>query len=172
MLLRIGQVLNTKGLEGEIKVVFFYSNFVVKEIDVLFFEKDGNILGQHKVLCSKKYKIDKEGRSIYILKLEEIEDIKKSNILVKSFIGKDVSVLPENIFIVSELKKCVLYNAENNVVGKIVGVTQVKKGYSLLIVKKDNEEEIFVPFIKEVVSLIDTSSEKVVLRNVDGILEQ
>jgi len=172
VLLKIGQVLNTKGLHGEIKATFFYSKFIVKENDILFFEKGGNIFGPYKVLYSKYYKVDKDGRNIYILKLDNVENITKSDILTKSVIGQDIKTLPENIFIVSELKKCVLLNIDNNIVGNIVDVTQLKRGYSLLIVRKNNGEEIFVPFIKEIIDWIDINNKKVMLKNVSGILDQ
>jgi len=172
VLLRIGQVLNTKGLQGEIKVIFFYSYFSIKENDILFFEKEKNIFGPHKILYFRNYKVSKDGRNICILKLHEIDSVEKSNILIKSFVGQEIKVLPENIFIVSELKQCALFNAEDVMVGKIIGVIEVKRGYSLLVVIKNSGEEIFVPFIKEVINLVDINSKKVMLKNVEGILDQ
>ncbi|MFQ3675944.1 MAG: ribosome maturation factor RimM [Endomicrobiia bacterium] len=172
MLLRIGQVLSTKGLCGEIKAVFSYSRFIAKENDILFFEKEENIFGPYKVLYSKHYKIDKNGNNIYIIKLEDVENVTKAKILTKSFIGQDVKTLPENIFIMSDLKKCVLFNINNNIVGNIVDVIQLKRGYSLLVVRKNDGEEIFVPFVKEIIDWIDINNKKVMLKNVDGVLDQ
>lgn len=89
MLLKIGQVLKSKGLYGEIKVTFFYSKITVKENDVLFFEKDGNIIGSYKVLYAKHYKTDKDGKNIYLLKLDNVKNVTESNILTKSVIKQE-----------------------------------------------------------------------------------
>lgn len=172
MLLKIGKVLDTKGLQGELKTSFFYSTIVVKKDDIVFFEKENKILGSYKVEYVKHYKTDKIGRKIYVLKLLGVDSIEKSDDLKKSFIVQEIDHLPQNIFMISELKKCIVVDFNKTMIGKIVDVIEVRQGYNLLVIEKILGEEIFVPFIKETIEFVDIDEKKVVLKNIGGILEQ
>ncbi len=183
MILRIGKVLRAKGLKGELVGQFLFSRIMPGVGDDLFFEKSvifsvekstniKNFFGPYKVEKIKFYKWSKNSFKKYIIKLKDVNDLNTTTLLTNTFIGKEIDLLPKNVFLVSELKKCELYDDKNNFIGKVVDVVENKNYYALLVVKKNNSEEIFIPFVKDVIEKIDLVHKKISLKNVDGILEQ
>jgi len=167
----VGKVVRTKGIKGELIVYFFTEKLYCENSDIVFFE---NINGD--TLCSSKiekifyYKTVNE-KKLYVMKLAEINSIEEAKKLKSCHIVKEYESLPENVYIKSDIIGAdVVLKDDNKIIGKSVNVMDVKPDYKILIVKKENEE-IFIPFIKEVVYKVDTINKQIVVNKIDGITD-
>lgn len=171
----IGKVKDTKGLKGELLIFFLTKSLYCQQGDDLFFENlQRNIkLGPYKVESVKKYKI-KEQREFYLLKLNEINTIDQALLLKNCYIVKQYDVLPENVFLRSDLIRCrIIVENSTNCIGVVEDIVNVKPDYKLLLVKKlGSKEEIFIPFIKTVISKIDVKNKLIIVRQIDGIVTE
>lgn len=167
----IGKVLKTKGLKGELVVYFSISKHNSKRGDFLFFDNKNEIIGPYRIEYLNFYKISKE-RSLYILKLEEINSIEDSYKLKGCFIIKDFDVLPTSIFYKKDIIGCnVILKNKNLNIGEVVDIIEVKENYRLLLVSMKNKEEIFIPFTKEFIYKIDVSEKIIFVDSTEEILE-
>lgn len=167
----IGKVLDVKGLKGELIVSFFTKKLRCDKDDKLFFENLAkNLLktGPYKVEYLKEYKV-KTKSQLYILKIFDVNTREQSELLNKCYIIKQYDVLPENVFLKSEILQCDVFVENSNLyLGKVDTIIDVSTDYKLLIVKKENNE-IFIPFIKEIISKVDTKNKIITTKYVDGV---
>lgn len=169
----IGKVLDIRGLKGELIIYFFTKKLRCDKNDNLFFEnlsKNFTKSGPYKVEYLKEYKI-KTKLELFILKLFEVDKREKSELLNKCYIIKQYDVLPENVFLKGDLLQCdVVVENSNLYLGKVSSILDVSPEYRLLIVKKANSaDEIFIPFIKEIISKVDTKNKIITTKQIDGV---
>jgi len=109
-------------------------------------------------------------RRLYILKLAEINFIDEAEKLKSCHLVKEYDSLPENVYLKSDIVNAeVVLKNENKTIGRVIDLINVKPYYKILLVKK--EEEIFIPFIKEVIYKIDTTQKQIVVNKIDGITD-
>lgn len=167
----IGKVVRTKGLKGELIIYYFTQKLFCVRDDNVFFEKivDETIIGPFKVEKVFYYKTVDE-RRLYILKLAEINFIDEAEKLKSCHLVKEYDSLPENVYLKSDIVNAeVVLKDENKTIGRVINLINVKPYYKILLVKK--EEEIFIPFIKEVIYKIDTTQKQIVVNKIDGITD-
>ena len=172
MKLSVGKVVRTKGIDGELIIYFFTEKLCCKESDFVFFENFANTstLQHFKIEKVYYYKTVNETK-LYVIKLAEINSVEEAKKLKNCYIVKEYECLPENIYIKSELIGVdVILKDDNKMIGQSVSLVDVKPGYKLLIVKKD-KEEIFIPFIKEVIYKIDIRNKQIIVNKIDGITD-
>lgn len=172
MEISVGKVLRTKGLDGSLVVTFFSNKILCNSGDILFFEKLSTKYGPYHVVKNEFYKFYSD-KKVYILNLKEISSLKEAEVLKSAYIIKNYKFLPENIFIKGDLiNSQVVVKNYNNVLGRIVDVIRVKDNYYLLSIKPFNTyEELYIPFIKEIVSFVDLAQKVVYVNSVDGITD-
>lgn len=171
MILRIGRVVKTKGLKGEMEVDIDYLHLVEVE-NFLFFERENVVVGKYKIVKLKEKKI---ALSRYIIKLENVDNIEKAKSLCGCYIGKEMENLPENVFLLDDLKKCSVKLVDGEVIGRVVEVIKVSPKYSVLELRKvvsGKEKEFFVPFVKEIIKKVNIIDKEIVVKNIDGLFEQ
>lgn len=167
MILQIGKVIRTKGLKGEIITFFYFSKIIPVKNDVLFFEKNYTLFGPYNIEQLKLYK-----KNFYLLKLQEINKISESEKIVSSIIGKSFDKIPENIILTDDIIGCkviIASEVEKNF-GIVSEVIKIPNKYSLLVVKNVySKEEFYIPFIKEIVKIVDTKQKIIYVNPVNGI---
>lgn len=169
----IGRVLKPRGLKGELVVYFLITKHNSKEGDFLLFDKMGEVFGPYEVEYIKFYKYLRE-KSLYLLKLKEINSIEDSLLLKGSFIIKDFEKLPDSIFFKTNIIGCsVLLKDKEIIIGKVKDIIRVKEDYNILLVTtRKSKEEIFIPFTKEVISKIELQKKYIFVDSLEGFLEE
>ena len=157
--LEIGQIVNTNGLKGFLKVKPLTD-------DITRFEKLKTIYIQKaKELIGFKIQEVKYNKQSVLLKLEGIDDIteaeKYKNFYIK--ISKENAVeLEKNSYFIVDIIGCQVYTDENEYLGNVVDVFQTGSN-DVYTLKNSEGKEILIPAIKEVIKNVDIKNKKIVI---------
>ena len=164
--LEIGQIVNTNGLKGFLKVKHLTD-------DITRFEKLKTIYIQKaKELIGFKIQEVKYNKQSVLLKLEGIDDIteaeKYKNFYIK--ISKENAVeLEKNSYFIVDIIGCQVYTDENEYLGNVVDVFQTGSN-DVYTLKNSEGKEILIPAIKEVIKNVDIKNKKIVIHLMDGLI--
>lgn len=164
--IEIGQIVNTNGLKGLLKVKPLTD-------DITRFEELETIYIQiHSQLVKKKIEKVRYVKNMVLLKLEGIDDINEAekyrNLYIK-INRKDIKELPENSYLIVDMLKCEVYTEENELLGKMIDVLQTGSN-DVYVVKNENGKEILLPAIKDVVKKIDIQNKKIIVKLMEGLI--
>lgn len=165
-LLEIGQIVNTYGIKGFLKIVPLLDNInQFKEFKKVYIELKNESYEEFDV---EEVKFSK---NLVLLKLKGIEDINQAEI----FKGKYIKQKRENIklekgahFIV-DLIGLEVFTEEGIKLGNILEVLQPGAN-DVYVVKNKDEKEILIPVIPDVVKKIDLENKKVIVKLLEGLI--
>ena len=163
--LELGQIVNVKGLKGEIKVNSFTN-------DNTKFEKIKNIvIKQNNKLV--EYEIEKVGyhKNQVILKLKNIDNVEQAELLRNSYILIDrnnLEKLPEGVYYIADLIGLDVYTESNEYLGKVDDVFNTGSN-DVYVVKDDLGKQKLLPGIDEVIKKIDLESKKIIVNLIEGL---
>lgn len=165
--LKIGQIVNTVGLKGFVRVVPYTDDN--KRFELL--ESVYLVDKKHY----KKYDIEdvKYQKNLVLLKFKNINDINSAEKLKNLYIEidrKDAVKLPENTYFIVDLIGLDIVNVDNNaLLGKIEDVFSTKSN-DVYVVKNDEGKQILIPAIKSVVKNVDLENKKVTVKLIEGLI--
>lgn len=159
---RIGKILNTHGLKGDLKVMVI--------TDFERFYKGANVYLYYKDEYIKLTVKDKSEYPPHILvRFEGLEDIN----LVEKYKGSELFIseedqkpLEEGEYYFHELIGLDAYNDRADFRGKVIDVREVPQGY-LLVIKKENGKNALVPFRDEFI--LRVTKERVIIKEIEGL---
>lgn len=150
----IGQIINTHGLKGELKV---YP--LTDDINRFRKLKKVYIDNTEKKVIWCKTQVDK-----IIMKVEGIESIEEALKYKSKYLEvkrEDAVKLPEGRYFISDLLSCTVFDSNNERIGKIYNVIQTPANDVYWI---KEPKEILIPALKDIVLSIDINEEKIVVR--------
>ena len=161
----IGQIVNTNGLKGTLKVKPFTDN--IKEFEnfkSIYIKKNDELI---------EFKIQKVGyvKQMVLLKLEGIDDINEAEKYRNLYIQISRDVLPDlekNTFYIADLIGCDVLTIDNEELGKVDDVFNTGSN-DVYVVKDKNGQEILIPAIFEVVKEIDILNKKIIVKLMEGL---
>lgn len=165
-LLEIGQIVNSYGIKGFLKVVPYtdditrYSN--LKEI---YIEKN-------KKLEKKEIEEVKYHKNLVLLKLKGIDDINETLKYKNCYIKidrKDAVDLPENSYFIVDLIEIEVYTEENKYLGKIIDIFPTGSN-DVYVVKDELGKQILLPAIGEVIKDVDIENKKMIVHLLEGMV--
>lgn len=159
----VGRIITTHGIKGEIKI---RSNFKYK--DKVFVIGNTLYIGKnyekHEILSYRTHK------DYDMVTLSDLDDIDKvipyKNSLV--FISKDQLKLSNNQYVNEDFIDVSVY-FNNNYVGTVVSVNDMGNGNDVFVIKNNNKT-IYIPKNDNFIDLIDLNNNKLVLKNVEGLV--
>ena len=160
---RVGVIVNTHALKGELKVKSF------SDFDEKRFAKGSELLiHYHKEYIEVKVKSVRESKGMLLVLFEGLEDIN----LVEKYKGCELFVSKDNLHELEEdevyfhdLMNCDVYDEENNFIGKVEEVLETGANAVLRVNKK-----ILIPFVKAFIKDTDIPNKKIVIFKVEGLL--
>jgi 16S rRNA processing protein RimM len=166
-LISIAKILNFHGIKGEAKLGF--SKGREKQIELLkkVFVKKNN---QYKELNVTSVRFHKH---FAIVKFNEFITVND----VEEFKGCDIYLPKEEVennldndeYLISDLIGMDVYDEDDCCLGKIVAIGE-NLASNILSVKDNNGKEHLVPFVKELVPIVDLKGKKVVINNIEGLI--
>lgn len=164
--LEIGQIVNTNGLKGFLKVKPLTDDITrFENLKTIYIQKAKELIG---------FKIQevKYNKQSVLLKLEGIDDIteaeKYKNFYIK--ISKENAVeLEKNSYFIVDIIGCQVYTDENEYLGNVVDVFQTGSN-DVYTLKNSEGKEILIPAIKEVIKNVDIKNKKIVIHLMDGLI--
>ncbi len=165
----VGKILNFHGIKGEAKVGCSKTqqDFVLS-LDTVYLKKGG----EYTPLNIESLR---QNKNILIAKFEGINSINELLPLKGELLFVEDSVIRESLeedeFLIDELVGLSVFDAENGEkLGFVIGVSN--NGASDLISVKTNSKKIcLVPFVKAIVPEVDLKNKKIMINNMEGLLE-
>lgn len=164
----VGKILNFHGIQGEAKI-----GFSKNQADFLAKLKTVFIKHQDKVV-ELEVKSIRFNKSFALMKFEGINSIEdlipyKGSVLFveETFIREN---LDEEEFLIDELIGLDVFDPENNKLGVVVGVSNNGTN-DLISVKSKTKKISLVPFVKELVPVVEIKNKKIVVNNIEGLIE-
>ena len=164
-LLEIGQIVNTYGIKGFIKVVPFVD---YKEQFKDFHKIYIDLNKKNEEFFIEQVKFSKD---LVLLKLKGIETIEQAEMFRNQYIKierKDIK-LEEGAHFIVDLLGLEVYTEEGTLLGNIKEILQPGCN-DVYIIKNSENKEILIPVIPEVVKKIDIENHKVIVHLLDGLI--
>ena len=169
----VGLITSCHGIKGEVKVKSL-SDFEERFLTpgVRWLQKENET--PSKIELTSGFK--QPGKETFIIKFEGIstrnhaEQIKKFKILVKT---NNLPKLNKNEFHLLELVNLEVKTQENEelkTIGKVINLEN--ENNNLLVIELfKNQKKVLIPFVKEIVPLIDKEKKFIVIKPPNGLLE-
>ena len=166
MYLKLGNIVKTIGLKGEVKV-FSTTNLARRRYvkgNIVFL---GSLENLKKFTIKSYRKIDNNFDAV---SFEEINNINDAEDLLKMdiFVEKANNVLKENEFFYVDLENCELYN-NGKIIGNVLKVEEFPAQITLKCVSKNNKE-LMVPFNDFFIKKIDIDNKIIEINLIEGML--
>lgn len=164
--LEVGQIVNTFGIKGEVKVTPFTDNINrfddLKKVYVKTKKED------------KLYKVEnvRYHKNMVLLKLEGIDNPEQAELLKNAFLEidrEDAVPLKEGQFFIADLIGLEVYTDEGKLLGKVDDIYNTGAN-DIYVVKDELGKQILLPGIKEVIKQVDLESEKIIVHLIPGLI--
>jgi len=164
--IEIGQIVNTNGLKGLLKVKPLTDDITrFENLEIIYIQKTNELI-QFKIEDIKYVK------NMVLLKLEGIDSIEEAekyrNLYIK-INREDAIELPENSYLIVDMLKCNVYTEENELLGKMIDIFPTGSN-DVYVVKNNEGKEILLPAIKDVVKKVDIQNKKIIVKLLDGLI--
>lgn len=164
--LEIGQIVNTNGLKGTLKVKPLTDDITrFEELETIYIEKA-------KELIEFKIQEVKYSKNMVLLKLEGIDSIDEAEKYKNFYIKinrKDAVELEEDSYFIVDIIGCEVYTDNEELLGKVIDVFQTGSN-DVYTVKNSEGKEILLPAIEEVVKDINIDNKKIIVHLLDGLI--
>lgn len=165
----VGKIVNFHGIKGEARVGYSKNQQEFFLFLKSVFVKTGNEY--------RELNIDsvRQNKNFLIVKFEGIDSINDIIPLKGCLLFVEEDVVRENLdedeFLIDELVGLSVFDNENGKnLGFVIGVSN--NGASDLISVKTNSKKIsLIPFVKAIVPVVDIKNKKIMINNIEGLLE-
>lgn len=164
--LEIGQIVNTFGIKGMVKVKPFTDNIErFDELEKVYIE---NKKGK------KEYEIEevKYHKNMVLIKFKGIENPEDANLLRESYLLVDRAnekPLEEGTYYIVDMIGLDVYTDENQLLGKLEDIFNTGSN-DIYVVKNELGKQILLPAIDDVLKEIDMDNKKVIVHLIPGLI--
>ncbi len=164
--LEVGQIVNTFGIKGEVKVTPFTDDINrfddLKKVYVKT-RKDDEL-----------YKVEgvRYHKNMVLLKLEGIENPEQAELLKNAFLEinrEDAVPLRKGQYFIADLIGLEVYTDEGKLLGKVDNIYNTGAN-DIYIVKDELGKQVLLPGIKEVIKQVDLENEKIIVHLIPGLI--
>lgn len=164
----VGKILNFHGIKGDAKVGFSKNQQdFIASLDSVFVKKNN----QYECLNINSVRFHK---NFAIIKFDGINSIDELLEYKGAFLYVEENTIRESLdedeFLIDELVSMEVVDTDGKKQGFVVGVSN--NGVNdLLSVKTNSKKIVLIPFVKAIVTDVDIKNRKVVINNIEGLLE-
>ena len=162
----IGQIVNTFGIKGMVKVKPFTENIEqFEELQKIYIKnKDGK----------KEYKIQevKYHKQMILIKFEGIENPEDADLLRGSYLlinRKDAKPLEEGTYYIVDLLGLEVYTDEGVLLGKVDDIFNTGSN-DIYVVKDELGKQVLLPGIDDVIKEVDLENKKIIVHIIPGLM--
>ena len=164
-LLEIGQIVNSYGIKGFLKVVPYTDDmYRYSELTNIYIEKNKKLLKME--IEEVKYQ-----NKLVLLKLKGIDDIDKALEYKNCYIKidrKDAVTLPEDSYFIVDLLGMEVFTENNELLGNLIDVFPTGSN-DVYVVKDELGKQILLPATGEVIKSVDVQNKKMVVHLLEGL---
>lgn len=164
----VGKILNFHGIRGEAKVGFSKNQQdFLASLEFVFIKVNND----YRRLVIENIRFNKD---FALMKFEGINSINDLLPYKGTFLYVEEQTIRENLeedeFLIDELVGLSIYDANDNKLGFVIGVSN-NGANDLLSVKTNAKKVVLIPFVKAIVTDVSIKDKKVVINNIEGLLE-
>lgn len=164
--LKVGQIINTHGVNGELKIYPLTDDIKrFKKLKHVFLKSDGKYL-KYYILNIKFI------NELVIIKLSGIDDMDKAVELKKEYlyIDRENAVkLPKDSYFIADLIGMDVLTEEGAVIGSIASVFSTGSN-DVYEIKDSTGKTILIPAIKDVVKRVEIDNKKMYINLLEGLI--
>ena len=162
----IGQIVNTFGIKGFVKIVPFTDDLErFEELESVFVVKQ-------KELIEMQIEEVKYHKNLVLVKFKGIEDINMAEKYKGCYIKikrENARKLPKDTYFIADLIGMDVYDEDGNLLGKVDDIFN-NKSHDVYVIKDDLGKQILLPSTKEVIKDVDVENNKIVVHLIDGLV--
>ena len=162
----IGQIVNTFGIKGFVKVNPFTDDLErFEELKSVFVVKN-------KELIEMQIEEVKFHKHLVLVKFKGIEDINMAEKYKGCYIKikrENARKLPEGTYFIADLIGIKVYDEDGNLLGKVDDIYN-NKSTDIYVIKDDLGKQILLPSTKEVIKQIDVDNDRIVVHLIEGLV--
>ncbi len=165
----VGKIVNFHGIKGEAKIGYSKSQFdFLLSLEKVYL-KDKDVYTPLNIVSIKPHK------NLLIAKFEGIDSINDIMPLKGALLFVDEEFIRETLeedeFLIDELVGLEVFdNADGKKLGFVVGVSN-NGATDLISVKTNSKKVCLVPFVNAIVPIVDIENKKIIINNLEGLLE-
>ena len=164
--LEIGQIVNTFGIKGEVKVKPFTD-------DITKFDDRKKVYIENKGV-KKEYEIEqvKYHKNMVLIKFKDIETVEQAELLRNSYLFVDresEKPLKEGTYYIVDLIGLEVYTDEGELLGNVDDIYNTGSN-DIYVVKNELGKQILLPGIKEVIKKVDLENKKITVHLLTGLI--
>ena len=164
--LEVGQIVNTFGIKGEVKVMPFTD-------EITRFDDLEKVYVKTKKE-EKLYKIQnvRYHKNMVLIKFENIETPEQAELLRNAFLEIDrenAIPLEEGTYYIADLIGMEVYSDDGNKLGIVEDIYNTGAN-DIYVVKNDLGKQILLPGIKEVIKEVNLDTEKITVHLIPGLI--
>lgn len=169
MRLKVGKIINTHGLKGEVKVLSStdFENERFKKDTSLLITRGNQVIREVIVESYRNHK------NMILVKFEDINSIEEAeklkNLQIKVELSDDNS-LEENEFYFYEIIGCEVFDESSNLLG-VISEILTPGSNDVWVIKSDLGKEILIPYIEDVVKKIDVENKRIDIEVMEGLID-
>lgn len=164
----VGKILNFHGIQGEAKIGFSknQSDFL-KKLKTVYIKQSSDMVKLE--VSSVRF-----NKTFALIKFKDINSIEGLIPYKGCLIFVEEQFIRENLdeeeFLIDELIGLDVFDLENNQIGVVVGVSNNGTN-DLISVRSKTKKISLVPFVKELVPSVEIKNKKIVVNNIEGLIE-
>ncbi len=161
----IGQIVNTFGIKGQVKVTPFTDD--IHRFD----ELKKVILEKNKKVQEREIEEVTYHKNMVLIKFKGIEDINMAETLRNSYLKikrEDAKELPEDTYYIADLLGLAVYTEDGEYLGKVDDIYSTKAN-DVYVVKDEEGKQILLPGTKEVIQKVDLEKETITVHLLEGL---
>lgn len=164
--LKVGQIINTHGVNGELKIYPLTDDIKrFKRLKHVFLKSDSDYL-KYDVLSVKFI------NELVIIKLSGIDDMNKAVELKKEYLYIDrenAIKLPKDSYFITDLIGMDVLTEEGTMIGSIASVFSTGSN-DVYEIKDSTGKTILIPAIKDVVKRVEIDNKKMYINLLEGLI--
>ena len=161
----IGQIVNTSGLKGIVKINSFSDDMRrFEELDKILIEKNKELT--EYIIEEVRY--SKNQVLIKFKGIDTIDDAKKFKNCYIKIPREDTKKLPEGTYYIVDLIGINVYLEDGILVGEIIDVFPTGSN-DVYVVRREENNDLLIPAIKDVIKSIDIEEKKMIINLIEGL---
>ncbi len=165
-LMEIGQIVNTYGIKGFLKVVPYTDDITrFEDLKSIYIEIKNSL--ETFIIEEVKY-----SKNLVLLKIKGIDDINTAEKFKNCYIKidrKDAVKLPEDSYFIVDLIGIKVLTDNNEELGNIVDVYPTGAN-DIYVVKNELGKQVLLPAIGEVIKNVDIENKKMIVHLIEGLV--
>ena len=164
--LEIGQIVNTFGIKGMVKVNPFTDN--IRRFDKLKKVYIGSVKEKEEIENEEV----KYHKKMVLIKFKDINNPDEANLLRNKYLfidRKDEDPLEEGIYYIVDMLGLDVYTDENELLGTLDDIYNTGSN-DIYVVKNELGKQILLPAIKDVIKEVNLEEKKIIVHLIPGLI--